>query len=41
MSTITATAELRTPLAEPSWANNSQTWPLFIGRRAYLPAVLR
>jgi hypothetical protein len=41
MSTITATAELRTPLAEPSWANNAQTWPLFIGRRAYLPAIFR
>jgi hypothetical protein len=41
MSTITATAELRTRLAEPSWANNAQTWPLFIGRRAYLPAIFR
>ena len=40
-STITATAALRTPLAEPSWANNNQTWPLFIGHRLYLPAIFR
>ncbi len=41
MSSITAVAELRTPLTELSRANNSHTWPLFIGQRAYLPTIVR
>lgn len=41
MSTLNATAELRTPLAEPSWGNNEHTAALFIGRRAYLPAIFK
>jgi hypothetical protein len=41
MSTLNGTAELRTPLAEPSWGNNEHTAALFIGRRAYLPAIFK